>query len=62
MQIVIKTSDAIAAFKNRVGLAKALGITKQAVSQWGNDVPRNTAPMILIIKPTIKHERIDQSA
>ena len=62
MRIVIKTTDAIKAFESRIRLAKALGITNQAISQWGVNVPERTAPKLLIINPSIKHQRIEQSA
>ena len=35
----MKTIDAVKFFKTKTALAKALGITKQAVTQWGEDVP-----------------------
>jgi len=35
----MKKSDAIKYFGNPTALAKALGITVQAISQWGDDVP-----------------------
>lgn len=61
MQIVIRKIDAINAFKSRLGLARALGITNQAISQWGENVPERTAPKLLLIDPSIKHERINKS-
>lgn len=36
----MKTEFAIKAFGSSVALAKALGITPSAISQWGEDVPR----------------------
>ncbi|NJI85524.1 Cro/CI family transcriptional regulator [Shewanella sp. Iso12] len=35
----MKTSMAIAHFETATALAKALGITKSSVSQWGEHVP-----------------------
>ena len=35
----MKTVDAIAFFKNKNRLAKALGITRYSVSHWGENVP-----------------------
>lgn len=55
MQIVMKTSDAVKAFKTKVGVAKAIGITKQAVSLWGDVVPEGSALKLLLVDPTIKH-------
>lgn len=39
----MKTADVIAHFGNSVKTAKALGITKSAVSQWGEYVPERIA-------------------
>ncbi|WP_347473530.1 Cro/CI family transcriptional regulator (plasmid) [Acinetobacter thermotolerans] len=36
MKVLIKTSDAIEHFKNASHLADEIGITPQAVNQWGN--------------------------
>lgn len=36
---LVKTRDAIAFFGSATKLAEALGITKQAVSKWGERVP-----------------------
>jgi len=35
----MKTQDAIAAFDSPLGLARALGITRAAIYQWGDTVP-----------------------
>ena len=35
----MKTEDAIKQFGDVLGLANALGITRAAVYQWGDDVP-----------------------
>ncbi|WP_413486279.1 Cro/CI family transcriptional regulator [Shewanella baltica] len=35
----MKTNDAVAHFKGKSKLAKALGINPASVSQWGDDVP-----------------------
>ena len=53
MQIVMKKKDAIEAFKNRVEVAKAIGITKQAISLWGDVVPEVSALKLLRVKPEI---------
>ncbi len=37
------TADVISHFKTRTAVAKYLGITVQAVSQWGDLVPPNQA-------------------
>ena len=60
MQIVMNTSDAIKAFNSKAGIAKAIGISKQAVSQWGEVVPEVSALKLLRIDPTIKHKQKDQ--
>ncbi len=36
----MKKADAIAYFGTSSELAKRLGIAKQAISQWGEDVPK----------------------
>ncbi|RKG45143.1 MULTISPECIES: Cro/CI family transcriptional regulator [Acinetobacter] len=59
MQIVMNTSDALAAFKTKAGIANAIGITKQAVSQWGQTVPEASALKLLRVDPTIKHKQDD---
>jgi DNA-binding XRE family transcriptional regulator len=35
----IKTDTAIRKFKNKTNLARALGVSKQAVGQWGEFLP-----------------------
>ena len=62
MQIVMNTKDAIKAFKTKVGVANAIGITKQAVSQWGETVPEASALKLLRIDPSIKHKQDDLKA
>ncbi len=59
MQIIMNTSDAIDAFHSKAGVAKAIGITKQAVSQWGDVVPEASALKLLRVKPAIKHKQND---
>ena len=39
----MKTTDAIEYFGTQAKLAKALNITKGAVSQWGDNVPAHRA-------------------
>ena len=63
MQIVMKKKDAVDAFKNSVGVAKAIGITKQAVSLWGEFVPEGSALKLLIVNPDIPYiQQNDKSA
>ena len=63
MQIVMKKKDAVDAFKNSVGVAKAIGITKQAVSLWGELVPEGSALKLLRVKPDIPYiQQNDKSA
>jgi len=33
------TKDVVAHFKTKVAVAKALGISKQAINEWGEEVP-----------------------
>ena len=35
----MKTRDAVSAFGNANKLAKALGISRQAITKWGENVP-----------------------
>lgn len=42
----MKTKDAIAHFGSASKLAEAVGISKAAVSQWGECVPLGTAALI----------------
>jgi DNA-binding transcriptional regulator YdaS (Cro superfamily) len=45
----MKTADAIKYFGTRTALAKALGISKQAVAQWGETVPEGRAYQLQVI-------------
>lgn len=45
----MKTADVVRHFGNRVKTAKALGVTKSAVSQWGEVVPERIAYKTQII-------------
>lgn len=51
----MKKSDAVDAFKNKAAVAKAIGITKQAVSLWGEIVPEGSALKLLRVNPEIPH-------
>lgn len=55
MQIIMKKVDAVTAFKNKVGVARAIGITKQAVSLWGDVIPEVSALKLLKVNPNIPH-------
>ena len=37
--LFMKTSNVLYYFKNKVNIGKALGISKSAISQWGENVP-----------------------
>jgi len=39
LTIGMKTQDAIDFFGSKVAIAETLGISKQAVTEWGDDVP-----------------------
>lgn len=39
----MKTSDAIRHFKSKANLARALGITRQSIHDWGDQVPPRRA-------------------
>lgn len=62
MRIVMKKEDAIHAFKTKVGIAKAIGITKQAISQWGDFVPEESALKLLRVDPRIPHKQENEVA
>jgi transcriptional repressor of cell division inhibition gene dicB len=42
----MKTKQAISYFGNKLKLAKALNVSKSAISQWGDDVPELRAYQI----------------
>lgn len=55
----MKTSDAILAFGSLTALAKALGISVQAVYQWGDTVP----PLrVYQIKELIAMQQVEKAA
>lgn len=53
--------DAVQAFKNKVGVARAIGISKQAVTLWGEFVPEGSALKLLRINPDIPHIQTDKA-
>ncbi|WP_336938908.1 Cro/CI family transcriptional regulator [Acinetobacter modestus] len=55
MEVIIKTADAINAYKDAANLARTLGVSRAAISQWGEYVPEISARGLLILKPTIPH-------
>lgn len=42
-------STAVAHYKTDVAVARALGLSRQAVSKWGNVVPKGAAAQLQII-------------
>ncbi|WP_347461045.1 Cro/CI family transcriptional regulator [Acinetobacter thermotolerans] len=56
MKVLIKTSDAIEHFKNASHLADEIGITPQAVNQWGEYVPDPSVGKIMALVPTISYK------
>lgn len=55
MEVIIKTTDAIAAYTDAASLARCLGVSRAAISQWGENVPEISARGLLILKPDIPH-------
>ena len=55
MEVFIKTEDAIAAYVDAADLARNLGLTRSAISQWGEFVPEISARGLLILMPSIPH-------
>lgn len=61
----MKTSIAIAYFGGKQPLAAALGITRQAIEQWGKHVPEKTAYKLqvltkdkLMVNPQVYSKRV----
>lgn len=54
--------DAVQAFKNKVGVARAIGISKQAVTLWGEFVPEGSALKLLRVNPNIPHTQTDKAS
>ena len=62
MKVLIKTSDAMKFFKNASHLADEIGVTPQAVNQWGEFVPDPSVGKIMALIPSIHFEiRRDKS-
>lgn len=55
MEVLIKTEDAVAAYKDAADLARSLGVSRAAISQWGEYVPEISARGLLILNPDIPH-------
>lgn len=56
MEVIIKTLDAIALYGDAANLARSLGVSRAAISQWGEHVPEVSARGLLILSPSILHE------
>ncbi len=48
---IMETKKAIAKAGGRSALAKLLGISSQAISQWGDNVPRGRYWQLKVLKP-----------
>lgn len=61
MEIKITKEEAVGLFRTQAGLARALGIERQAVSQWkdGEPIPEKQA---LRIRYQLRPECFDKSA
>lgn len=55
MRVLIKTSDAINHFRNASCLANEIGITPQAINQWGDYVPDSSVGKIMAVIPNIPY-------
>ena len=55
MEILVKTEDAIAAYKDAADLARNLGVSRAAISQWGEYVREISARGLLMLNPDIPH-------
>lgn len=55
MEVLVKTEDAIAAYKDAADLARNLGVSRAAISQWGEYAPEISARGLLILNPDIPH-------
>lgn len=58
MRVLIKTSDAIQYFKNASRLAEEIGITPQAINQWGEYIPDPSVGKIMAVIPGIPYKII----
>ena len=56
MEVIIKTVDAIAFYSDAASLVRNLGVSRSAISQWGEFVPEVSARGLLILEPSIPHE------
>ena len=56
MEVIIRTLDAIAFYGDAANLARSLGVSRSAISQWGEYVPEVSARGLLILTPSILHE------
>lgn len=56
MQILIKKSDAIKHFSSISKLADSIGVTYQAVFQWGEYIPSSSVAKVMFVAPDIPHK------
>jgi len=61
MRVLIKTSDAIQHFKNASRLAEEIGITPQAINQWGEYVPDPSVGKIMAVIPEISYKIVREA-
>ena len=62
MRVLIKTGDAITHFKNASRLADEIGITPQAINQWGVYVPDPSVGKIMAVAPGIPYTILKTTA
>lgn len=56
MKIIMRTDDVLPFFKSKSDLAKKIGISRQALTYWGDIVPETSAVKLLLINPDLPHE------
>lgn len=57
MNVIMRKKDALDCYRgNQSALAGVLGITRQAVSQWGKFIPDEAAAKLALLNPEIPYQ------